>query len=156
MEFSELKELIETVSASDLTEFSLERKDLKISLKKEAVVERVTVASQLIESDAAPVAVASAPVDKSDAPAKSVAEAEGWTPVKSPIIGTFYRSPNPTANPFVKVGSQVSDDMTICIVEAMKVMNEIKANCSGQVVKIMVENGQPVEYDQVLFYIKSV
>jgi acetyl-CoA carboxylase biotin carboxyl carrier protein len=85
----------------------------------------------------------------------AASEDEGLHIINSPIVGTFYRSPSPTSEPFVRIGSHVEHDSTVCIIEAMKLMNEIQAETSGEVAKIYVENGQPVEYGQPLFGIKQ-
>jgi acetyl-CoA carboxylase biotin carboxyl carrier protein len=88
-------------------------------------------------------------------PAAAVPAPANVHEIKSPIVGTFYRSPSPDASPFVQVGSAIQSGTVLCIVEAMKLMNEIESDVSGKIVKIMVENGQPVEYDQVLFLVEK-
>ncbi len=98
--------------------------------------------------------MASAATAATEMPAEP-AEDEGLHIITSPIVGTFYRSPSPTAEPFVRLGSHVDPDTVVCIIEAMKLMNEIQAETSGEVAKIYVENGQPVEYGQPLFGIKK-
>jgi len=116
----------------------------------------------------APVIHQAAPVQAASAPAASTAKAEAETPaapaadpdadlfkITSPIVGTFYRSPGPDKDPYVKEGSQVTPESVVCIVEAMKLMNEIQAETSGEVVRVYVENGQPVEYGQPLFGIRK-
>lgn len=149
MEFNELKELMELFSKSDIDELDLQQEkiSLKLAKKKETLVAAPMAAA------AAPVAVSSA--SPSPVAAAAVNEDEGLVFVKSPIVGTFYRSPNPNSEPFVKVGSNVHVGMTLCIVEAMKLMNEIQSDLDGVVVKVLVENGQGVEFGQKLFAVKT-
>lgn len=163
----ELRALVELISESGFTDFEYEREDIRVRLRKE-------LTPQIIATQAAPttVAIPQAPValtpqtesqtsSKVSVPhpgAQAEAEAaedESLHKITSPIIGTFYRSPSPGIEPFVKIGSHVSSDTVVCIIEAMKLMNEIQAETSGEVVKIYVENGQPVEYGQPLFGIKK-
>ena len=94
------------------------------------------------------------PEEKKEEKKKEVEEDENLTEIKSPMVGTFYRAPSPDSPPYVEVGDMVKSDTVLCIVEAMKLMNEIKAECSGKVMEILVENGQPVEYGQPMFKIK--
>jgi acetyl-CoA carboxylase biotin carboxyl carrier protein len=172
MNQKEIKELIDFLIDKDIAEFELERGDVKLRVKRagaQAPPQVVTVAAPLpvaaapivaASSVAAPVAPTTTP---SQAPASPVVasvvapEAEdesGWLVVKSPIVGTFYASPSPGAPPFVKVGDTVSVGQVLCIVEAMKLMNEIESDHAGAVAKIYVTNGQPVEYGQKLFAVK--
>ncbi len=146
MEFNEIKEVIELFSKSNVDRLDLEIEglNLKMSKKKPQVV-----------SSAAEVLVESAPVRPvaESAPAEDLTEA---VYVRSPIVGTFYVAPNPNSDPFVQVGDTIKAGQTLCIVEAMKLMNEIQADHSGVIAEILVENGQGVEYDQPLFRLKSV
>ncbi len=151
MEFKELKELIDLFSKSSIDELDLQQEkiSLKLAKKKETLVAAPMVAA------AAPAPVGGA-VSSTGEPAKapSASEDEGLLYVKSPIVGTFYRAPNPTSEPFTKIGTKVHQGMTLCIVEAMKLMNEIQSDVDGEVVKILVENGQGVEFGQKLFAVK--
>lgn len=150
MEFNELKELIDLFSKSSIDELDLEQKGLtlKLAKKKETVV---AAAPAAVAAGPAPVVAA----EPAAAPAAEVNEDEGLVFVTSPIVGTFYRAPNPNSDPFVKVGSNIHQGQTLCIVEAMKLMNEIQADYDGEIVKILVENGQGVEFGQRLFAVKS-
>ena len=154
MNQKELKELIEFLIEKDITEFELERGDVKVRIKRgtEQVVSVVAPAAPYAPVLAASPAAAtpSAPPVKEAAPA---AEA-GVHMVKSPIVGTFYESPSPGSPPFVKPGDAVEVGQILCIVEAMKLMNEIESDVAGEIVKMLVDNGQPIEYGQELFAIR--
>jgi acetyl-CoA carboxylase biotin carboxyl carrier protein len=157
MNQKELKELIDFLIEKDISEFELERGDVKVRIKR-------GVADAPVIAHAVPMAMASAPVQSihSAAPAASVPAAaapptaveEELHMVKSPIVGTFYESPAPGSLPFVKPGDQVAAGQVLCIIEAMKLMNEIESDASGEIVKLLVSNGQPVEYGQPLFAIR--
>jgi len=165
MNSKEIKELIEFLIEKDVTEFELERGDVKMRIKRGQEVHMVQapiapvmaapVAAALPMAQVPQAASASAPAAPGSSAAPPAPADEGLHMVKSPIVGTFYRSPSPTADAFVKIGSNVETDTVVCIIEAMKLMNEIQAETSGEVVKIYVENGQPVEYGQPLFGIRS-
>ncbi len=158
MKTKEIRDLIDFISKSGLNEVSIETEDLKIAIKRDAE-------TRVIESSAAPAPVAAAAPAPAPAPAaapaaeapKADAPAAGgdsnYVEVKSPMIGTFYRTPNPDSPPFVSVGDKIEKGQTVCIVEAMKLFNEIETEVSGTIVKVMVENASPVEYDQVLFLV---
>ena len=160
----ELRELIALLCENGLAEFELERADFRVRLRRE---------SSHAPSNYSPDAPAAVPPPP---PVEVVSTAKPATPsvqhpgaqaetaasedsdlqiISSPIVGTFYRSPSPTADPFVKIGSNVEAETVVCIIEAMKLMNEIQAEATGEIVKIYVENGQPVEYGQPLFGIRS-
>ena len=146
-----IEKLVTLVSDSQLTELALEDGDKAILLKKE----KELVTAQTV-SVTAPATVA-APVAQ---PTKQVTEAtpepqeEKGTPILSPMVGTFYCAPSPGAKPFAQVGDVVSKGQVVCIIEAMKLMNEIESEVSGKITKILVEDGQPVEYGQVLMYVE--
>jgi acetyl-CoA carboxylase biotin carboxyl carrier protein len=161
MNQKELKELIDFLIEKDISEFELERGDVKVRIKRggEAAAPVITHA---VPMTAMPMAaspaqagqpVAAAPPATASAAPPAAAEEELHT-VKSPIVGTFYEAPGPGALPFVKPGDQVAAGQVLCIIEAMKLMNEIEADASGEVVKVLVNNGQPVEYGQPLFAIR--
>jgi acetyl-CoA carboxylase biotin carboxyl carrier protein len=154
----EIKELIELVSSKQFNEFELRRGEFYIRVQTgqnrfvtELNVQGTNSSSTLAEGKAfapaaaAPQAVAAAP---------AVQEEEKLHIIVSPIVGTFYRSPNPTSEPFVKIGDHVEAGQTLCIIEAMKLMNEIQSDVNGKIAKVFVENGQPVEYGQQLFGLK--
>ena len=161
MNQKELKELIEFLIEKDVTEFELERGDVKVRIKRGGEtaagrdVHYVTVppmAPPAVEVGAAsPVPAPTAPAPPSSAPA---AKEEGLHMITSPIVGTFYEAPSPGSPPFVKPGDAVEVGQVLCIIEAMKLMNEIECDVAGEVVKRVVNNGQPVEYGQPLFEIR--
>ncbi len=154
---NELRGLVEFLKANEIAEFDMEQADLKVRIKfaggnvAAGSVAQGIDAAQLsrLMAAAAPAAAAS-----QAAAAPSAAAEENLHEVKSPIVGTFYESPSPGAPPFVKVGDQVEAGQVLCIVEAMKLMNEIEADVAGEVVKRIATSGQPVEYGQPLFAIK--
>jgi acetyl-CoA carboxylase biotin carboxyl carrier protein len=159
MNQKELKELIEFLIEKDIAEFELERGDVKLRVKRAGsspevhYVQSAVSAVPVMAAPAAPVAMtASAAAGAKVEPA--VSEEELFL-VKSPIVGTYYEAPSPGSPPFVKVGDGVETGQILCIIEAMKLMNEIESDVSGVVAKILVKNGQPVEYGQPLFAISS-
>ena len=164
MNSKEIKELIEFLIEKDVTEFELERGDVKMRIKRGQEVHMVQ--APMAPVMAAPVAAAfpmtqvpqAAPASASAAPGSSAPPAapveEGLHMVKSPIVGTYYEAPSPGAPPFIKPGDHVTAGQVLCIVEAMKLMNEIESDVTGEVVKLLVANGQPVEYGQPLFSIR--
>jgi acetyl-CoA carboxylase biotin carboxyl carrier protein len=147
-ELDYIKELVTLLEESSLTELALEDGDKAIVLKKEK--EYVATAQTV---SAAPQVVASVPPSGAEAFVCTPIEKKG-KPVTSPMVGTFYKSPSPDSKPFVEVGSTVSEGQVVCIVEAMKLMNQIESEVSGKVVEICVEDGQPVEFGQVLMYVE--
>jgi acetyl-CoA carboxylase biotin carboxyl carrier protein len=174
----ELREVLELIAAHGLTDFELEREGFRISVGRRTQTEQAGQSStgatpQQVgqqpaatgsQSSGAPATSASTTTQSSQshlpphpgAQAEAAASAdEDLQIIKSPIVGTFYRSPSPTAEPFIRMGSFVTADSVVCIIEAMKLMNEIQAELSGEIAKIYVENGQPVEYGQPLFGVKK-
>jgi acetyl-CoA carboxylase biotin carboxyl carrier protein len=158
----ELRELIALLRDNGLAELELEREDFRVRLRREGVSFSGDHSQYIAVPAPAPNTPAPSPAPAAPAPAHPGAEAstaasadQDLHMVTSPIVGTFYRSPSPTADPFVKIGSNVEPASVVCIIEAMKLMNEIQAETSGEVVKIYVENGQPVEYGQPLFGIRG-
>ncbi len=145
-----IEKLAKVLADTGLTEISLEDGEQAITLRKDVVVAPVApVVSASVQ--AAPAAQAQAP----SAPAQAASEpAKKGTPITSPMVGTFYKSPSPDADAFVSVGQSIKTGDVVCIVEAMKMMNEIKSEISGKVVEICVEDGQPVEFGQVLMYVE--
>lgn len=160
MKTSEIRDLIDFISKSGLNEVNIETKELKLQVKREPdqkVFKSTSVVAPVAAAPvaAAPVAVpASAPAPAAKAPAASSDSGKKTVDIKSPMIGTFYRSSSPDAAPFVSVGDKITKGQTVCIIEAMKLFNEIESEVSGTVVKVMVENATPVEYDQVLFVVE--
>ena len=145
-----IEKLAKVLADTGLTEISLEDGEQAITLRKDVVVAPVApVVSAPVQ--AAPAAQAQAP----SAPAQAASEpAKKGTPITSPMVGTFYKSPSPDADAFVSVGQSIKTGDVVCIVEAMKMMNEIKSEISGKVVEICVEDGQPVEFGQVLMCVE--
>ena len=155
----ELRELVEFLKSNGIAEFDMERTDLKVRIKfagaatGAASVDPAQLAALLASASAGNPAVTPA-VIPSTASSPPILPEENLHEVKSPIVGTFYESPSPGAPPFVKVGDQVEVGQVLCIVEAMKLMNEIESDVAGEVVKRIVTSGQPVEYGQPLFAIR--
>ena len=164
MNQKELKELIDFLIEKDISEFELERGDVKVRIKRGGdssapVIAHVTPMAAM--PMAASVHSAHSPAPSAPVPAAShtpatpaAAVEEELHSVKSPIVGTFYEAPAPGSLPFVKPGDQVAAGQVLCIIEAMKLMNEIESDASGEVVRVLVNNGQPVEYGQPLFAIR--
>ena len=154
MKTSEIRDLIDFISQSGLNEVNIETKELKLHVKREPD-QKVMKSSPgpMVTMQAAPItapAVAAATPKQE----KPVIAGKVTADIKSPMIGTFFRSANPDSPPFISVGDKVSKGQTVCIIEAMKLFNEIESEVSGTVVKAMLENSSPVEYDQVLFVVE--
>src|SRR5579864_2026549 len=165
MNQKELRELIEFIIEKDIAEFELERGDLKVRIRRAAApqaapataqVAPVALLAPVVGPAVQPAATHAAAGPASATPSRPPAEAEeaGLHTIQSPIVGTFYESPSPGSPPFVKAGDVVENGQVLCIIEAMKLMNEIEADVSGEIVKRLVNNGQPVEYAQGLFSIR--
>lgn len=162
MNQKELKELIEFIVEKDIAEFELERGDIKVRIRRGPASSEHPPTERIITvhpaSIAPPLAHAPEPAPASASPA--VANPEGANAdaglhlVRSPIVGTYYESPSPGSPPFVKPGDAVEEGQVLCIVEAMKLMNEIEADVAGEITKCLVKNGQPIEYGQELFAIR--
>ena len=155
MDLAEIKRLIKLVERSQIEELEIQEEGLQIRITKE----RCMAASPTVFA-APPVQVAPQPVPENQpvAPARDSAsgeKADNLIEIKSPMVGTFYRSPSPDANPYINVGDSFESGKILCIIEAMKLMNEIESEISGKIVKILVENAQPVEYNQTLFLIEK-
>lgn len=157
MDIKEIQELIKFVAKSGVSEVSIDRKDFKITIKAAGnapMIVNATVPAAM--PAAAPVAQLAAPAPAaSPAPAAApAAEASNLITIKSPMIGTFYRSSSPDKPSFVNVGDEIGTGKVVCIIEAMKLFNEIESEVSGKIVKILVDNASPVEYDQPLFLVE--
>jgi acetyl-CoA carboxylase biotin carboxyl carrier protein len=162
MEFEDIERILELVRTHDLAEFELEREGLKLRVRKNATGMAPVVQPSV---PAAPLPQPPAPVLHQPAPVAAAvlsppASIEGddtveLAVVKSPIVGTFYRSSEPAAAPFVDIGDRVKKDQVLCIIEAMKLMNEITSEYEGEIVSVYVENGKPVQYGERLFAIKT-
>ncbi len=171
MKVSEIQELIRFVSKSGVTEVEIEQKDFKINIKTppyrkgkivdtpQQVVTQVLPAQVAgMQQQAMPVAAAPAPAPEVKAAPSKEESAESkkeasYIEIKSPMIGTFYRKPSPDKAEFVKVGDTIKEGDTVCVIEAMKLFNEIESEVSGKIVKVLVDDSTPVEYDQVLFLV---
>lgn len=162
MDFKEIQELLKFVSKSDLTELLIEHEGFKLRIQRKPAAQNVIYGSApapVQMTQAAPVAH-SAPAPQASADSAPKAEAESASSgknlfeFKAPFIGTFYRSSSPDKPPFAKVGDEVRKGQVLGIIEAMKLFNEIESDVEGRIVKILVENAQPVEYDQPLFLIE--
>lgn len=158
MNIQEIQDLIKFVSKTQVSEVEIEKKDFKIIIKSE--IKRTAEQPIFVQASApvAPVAapvLAQAPVAAAPAaPAAAASEDSKLITIKSPMIGTFYRSAGPDKDAFVSVGSSVSPGSTVCIIEAMKLFNEIESEITGKIVKILVDDASPVEYDQPLFLVE--
>lgn len=164
MDLKVIKNLLDLIAESEVNEVSIEEGDFKIKVKKKPDVEQPSAAQMPLQYQL-PQQVQQPQQTQPQQTAQPQAQPEGSQKkksgdkeptgdvVKSPIVGTFYRAPSPDDDPFVKVGDQVEKGQTLCIVEAMKIMNEIESEYSGEIKKILVENAEPVEYDQPLFII---
>jgi acetyl-CoA carboxylase biotin carboxyl carrier protein len=144
MELNELRELIELLKESDITELQIEKEGTKVKIKREKILSSLELPLQK-----ATVFHEGTGEEKED-------ETQRLATITSPIVGTFYRGPNPDSPPFVEMGSRVTKGQVLCIVEAMKLMNEIESDVTGVIVKILVENGQPVEYGEPLFLVEPL
>ncbi len=156
MDLRKLKTLIDLVSESNISELEITEADGKVRIVKADPAAAVAMQPVYAAAPAAPVvhaAAAAAPLAAAAAPA-AAAPAETGHVVKSPMVGTFYRASSPNAKPFADVGQQVKEGEAICIIEAMKIMNEIEADKSGTITKVLCENGQAVEFGQPLFVIE--
>jgi acetyl-CoA carboxylase biotin carboxyl carrier protein len=152
LNMDELRELAKLVDEHGFTEFEFENEKIRVRLGKNTM-------AQVVQPAAAPLNPASSAVPAASAAPEVESEAadedEGLHTITSPIVGTFYRSPSPDKPAYVKEGDKVSNDTVVCIVEAMKLMNEIQAEVTGEIAKVFVENGEPVEFGQPLFGIKQ-
>jgi len=143
MELEDLKELIEYLKETDITEISIEKDGIKVKIKREKILSPMEIPMQKFGS-------------LQEKVTRETEEETRVITVTSPIVGTFYRAPSPEADPFVEVGAKVKKGQVLCIVEAMKLMNEIESEVDGVVIKILVDNGQPVEYGEPLFLIEPI
>lgn len=152
IDLEQIKSLLDVVGDTDITELTIESGEEKITIKKQH-----TVVSSTVEVPLAPrhhVAAAPAPEQAETVkPATEENNNNGLIPISSPMVGTFYRSPSPTAPPFIDIGDVVSPGQTVCIIEAMKLMNDMPSEVAGRIVKCLVENGTTVEYGQPLFMV---
>jgi acetyl-CoA carboxylase biotin carboxyl carrier protein len=156
VELKEIKSIIDLMTKNDLTEFELEKGDVKIRIRRGPDGTTHYITSPANSTVSAQPSAAAAPA-AAPAPVAPVAPAPPTNikEVKSPMVGTFYRSPDPQAAPYVEIGQSVTADTVVCIIEAMKVMNEIKAEVNGVITEILVENAKPVEFGKPLFRVRT-
>ena len=156
MDIKEIQELIKFVAKSGVSEVAIDRKDFKITIKAnvtQTIVNASIPTNQVMQIPAATAPASAAPQAAAPAPA---AEASNLITIKAPMIGTFYRSSSPDKPSFVNVGDEVKAGKVICIIEAMKLFNEIESEVTGRIVKVLVDNASPVEYDQPLFLVEPM
>jgi acetyl-CoA carboxylase biotin carboxyl carrier protein len=164
MEFEKIKELIKLIQKSKISEFKYEDESSKISIRtksysaqKEVIVQPSMMSGMQMPSiPAAPAAPATAAAPVATTESAPAEETTNYIEIKSPMVGTFYRSASPEKPSFVKVGDTIGHDDTVCLIEAMKLFNEVQAEVEGRIVKVMVEDASPVEYGQVLFLVEPV
>ncbi|MEM9541290.1 MAG: acetyl-CoA carboxylase biotin carboxyl carrier protein [Cyanobacteria bacterium P01_E01_bin.42] len=158
IDFQQVRELLAAIAQTDIVELSLKSEDFELTVKKGASSLGAIAASEsagtvVLQSSPPPVKLPSpSPVVVESAPPPTADP--GWVEITSPMVGTFYRAPAPDEAPFVAISDRVGIGQTVCIIEAMKLMNEIEAEVSGQIMEILVENAEPVEYGQVLMRVK--
>lgn len=154
MDINLIKKLIKIVEQSEVTEFSVQEGDLKVKISKNSP-QNSQVQFHHVPFEAAQPASNPYPVQHVEIKSTPVTESKStYHEIRSPIVGTFYRAPSPDADPYIQVGESISQGTVLCIIEAMKLMNEIESDISGKIVKILVENGTPVEYNQPLFLVE--
>lgn len=161
MNLSEIQDLIKFVAKSGVTEVEIEQKDFKLTIKADKKAEQqqplIIQAATPVAAPAPVIPQAAAPAPAAPAtpatPAAPVSDDSKYITIKSPMPGTFYRSSSPDKDPFVQVGDSIQKGNTVCIIEAMKLFNEIEAEITGKIVKVLVDNASPVEYDQPLFLV---
>jgi acetyl-CoA carboxylase biotin carboxyl carrier protein len=160
VDLKDIKAIIDLMKKNSVSEFELEKEDFKIKLKRNTgggAVQPVVYEEAPMVTYTSPVAIAGAsPAQIGNAPIGSPAamSGSGEQEIKSPMIGTFYRSPSPESGPYIEVGMEVNPETVVCIIEAMKVMNEIKAEAKGIITQVLVENAKPVEFGQPMFKIR--
>lgn len=148
MNLKQIKELVDVLDNSSLTEIDINDKEFKLTLKKEIKQEVIYNQEPTRVAEPAPV------TNQADVQTAPETEVDNSITINAPMVGTFYKSPSPDEGPYVQVGSRVESDTTVCILEAMKLFNEIQAEVSGEITEILVEDGQMVEYGQPLFKVK--
>jgi acetyl-CoA carboxylase biotin carboxyl carrier protein len=154
LDHSQLRDLIALLGDSDIQELKLEGDDFRLELRRNLPASQPQVVMQAAPAVAAPLPVAAAPSTPSAAPPAAPAVRGDLVEITAPMVATFYRAPSPGDPAFVELGARISVGQTVCILEAMKLMNELEAEVSGEVVEILVENGTPVEFGQVLMRVK--
>ena len=153
--FQELRELLGAISQTDITELILKNDDFELTVRKEkgvAVSQMPAVTPQIVETTTSSSNTATVPANEPapETPSTPTVDDKKWVDITSPMVGTFYAAPAPDEDPFVSVGDRINQGDTVCIIEAMKLMNEIEGEVSGQIMEIIAQNGEPVEFGQVL------
>lgn len=166
MEYKQIQELIKTINKSNISELSIEEGDFKITIKQELTGQAQYMPMQPMAMQApmpqpsapaaAPAPMANAAAPAAEKPAAPAANNANLITIKSPMIGTFYRSPSPDKPLFVNVGDEIKAGQVLCIIEAMKLFNEIESEVSGRIVKVVADDSSPVEYDQPLFLVEPI
>ncbi len=157
--FQELRELLSAIAQTDITELTLKNDEFELTVRKEATLvspSTTAIAPPIVETSFNPPVSQPAVVTpdiSTPETAKTASDEKNWVNITSPMVGTFYRAPAPDEEPFVNVGDRISKGDTVCIIEAMKLMNEIEGEISGQIMEISLQNGEPVEFGQVLMRI---
>ncbi|WP_079718039.1 acetyl-CoA carboxylase biotin carboxyl carrier protein [Parapedobacter luteus] len=154
MDIKQIQDLIKFVAKSGVNEVSIEEQDFKITIKTNQAPTYVTATVPAQAAVPVPAAPAPAPTETPQPSAPKSEDTSNYVTIKSPMIGTFYRSPSPDKPVFVNVGDEIAAGKVVCIVEAMKLFNEIESEVSGKIVKVLVDDAQPVEYDQPLFLVE--
>ncbi|WP_424101980.1 acetyl-CoA carboxylase biotin carboxyl carrier protein [Moorena producens] len=157
LDINQLRDLLAAIAQTDITELTLKSDDFELTVRKGVSITPTSDSgghSTPYQITPGPVEVAPTPVTKPEPPVPPPGVDQKWEEIKSPMVGTFYRAPAPDEDPFVEVGERISAGQTVCIIEAMKLMNEIEAEVTGQVMEILVKNGEPIEYGQALMRIK--
>lgn len=158
IDFNQLREFVEAIAKTDITDLTIKEGDFELNMRKElpsSVAYSLPVSSSqpVIETKPSTVTAESPPLGKPAEDTTPKAKSEQWVEITSPMVGTFYRAPAPGEPPFVEVGDRISLGQVVCLIEAMKLMNEIEAEVAGEIVEIAVENGEPLEYGQTLMWV---
>jgi acetyl-CoA carboxylase biotin carboxyl carrier protein len=151
-DLSQLREILKILDETDIEELNLKSDDFELNVRKGNAPQIITQTVSAASLESAP--VAPPPVTSTEAPTATPAAEKDWVEVTSPMVGTFYRSPAPDEDPFIEVGDKIRQGQTLCIIEAMKLMNEIEAELNGEVMEILVENAQPIAFGDPLMRVK--
>jgi len=155
--YSELRELLQAIAQTDITELILKSEDFELTVRKSASPVTITPRGEVSVPIPPPVAVVSPAILPTTPPVEVIdpTSDKRWVAVTAPMVGTFYRSPAPGEPPFVEVNERIRTGQAVCIIEAMKLMNEIESEVAGQIMEILIENGEPVEYGQTLMWVNQ-
>jgi acetyl-CoA carboxylase biotin carboxyl carrier protein len=158
IDFNQLREFVEAIAKTDITDLTIKEGDFELNMRKElpsSVAYSLPVSSSqpIIETKQTTVTAESSPLNKPAEDTTPKGKPEQWVEITSPMVGTFYRAPAPGEPAFVEVGDRISPGQVVCLIEAMKLMNEIEAEVAGEIVEIVVENGEPLEYGQTLMWV---